>query len=383
MGRQRYGIGKQDFVSLRERNFVYIDKTQYIANLLEGSDLYFLSRPRRFGKSLFLSTLEQFFRGRRDLFKGLAIDSYPWDWQEYPIVKISFGMGSFHKEGGLVERIDDILKDIENEYNIKGEGVTSSIRFKSLIVQLKEKFNKGVIVLVDEYEKPLLDTYGEEIFESNRTELAQFYSVIKDNTEKIRLLFITGVTRFGRLNIFSGLNNLQDISLWEDFTSICGITQQEIEENLMPGVEEFAIKRGYTCKEALEKLKSYYDGYHFSEDLTDIYNPWSLLNCLSQKRLMSEWSSSGTSTYLFKILRKRNFELDKLLGTKVRERDLSGLDADMMNPITLLYQSGYLTIKSYNAVSNNYTVAIPNYEVRTALLEAIVPYYLGKEEKIN
>lgn len=382
MNTQIYPLGEQDFKMLRDYNNVYIDKTQYIPLLLRHR-FYFLSRPRRFGKSLFLSTLEQFFLGRRELFKGLAIDAYPWEWEPHPIIKISFATGNFRIKGGLVERINQILSKLENQYGCQSKYKTTSARFDDIISFIYKKFNKGVVILIDEYEKPLLDTYGEEIFESNRVDLSEFFSVFKDNTDKIRMLFITGVTRFGRLNIFSGLNNLQDISLMEDFTAICGITQHELEEYLMPGVEDFARKKEYSIPEALDVLKEYYDGYHFSGDLTDVYNPWSLLNCLTQKRLVSEWIKTGTSNYLLTILKKMDFNLEKLLGTTVSERDLNGLDADMMNPVTLLYQSGYLTIKTYDNRRETYTVAIPNHEVRTALLESIIPFYLGKQEKID
>lgn len=383
MVRQKYGIGTQHFPTLIERNFVYVDKTQYIIKLLEGSDLYFLSRPRRFGKSLFLSTLEQFFRARRDLFKGLAIDSYPWNWEEYPVIKISFGQGNFLSETGVAERIDQILSAVEREYGCKSHYTSVNARFSDLIFNLYRKFNKGVVILIDEYEKPLLDTYGEKNFESNRSLLAEFYSVFKDNTDKIRMLFITGVTRFGRLNIFSGLNSLKDISLSEHFSAICGITQQELESNFLPGVENLASRFKCSPDEALRILKENYDGYHFSGELIDVYNPWSLLNCLDEGRLVSEWIKTGASTYLLNILRKRHFNLTKLLGASVRESDLDGMDSEMMDPITLLYQSGYLTVKSYDVVSSRYEIGLPNHEVKIALMESIVPFYLNKSHKLD
>lgn len=382
MSAQIYPIGEQDFGEIIRLGQVYIDKTQYIPHLLERK-FYFLSRPRRFGKSLFLSTLEEFFRGHRPLFKGLAIDSYEWSWEEYPVIKISFAQGAFSKEHGIQDRIDGILSRVEKLYDIKGKGLTVPSRFESIIVQLYEKFGKGVVILIDEYEKPLLDTYGEDIFHSNRIDLAEFYSVFKDNTDKIRMLFITGVTRFGRLNIFSGLNNLKDISLSDKYSAICGITQRELEDNLLPGVERLARNLNCGNDEALQLLKDHYDGYHFSANSVDIYNPWSLLSCLDESRMTAEWSTSGTSTYLLNILKKRNFNLDKLLGTTVREQDLSGLDADMLNPVTLLYQSGYLTIKSSNPRAGTYTIEIPNYEVRTSLLLSIIPFYLGTEAKLD
>lgn len=384
MAAQKYGIGTQVFSTLRERDFVYVDKTQFIIQLLEGPDYYFLSRPRRFGKSLFLSTLEQFFLGRRDLFKGLAIDKYQdWEWEPHGVIRISFGQGDFSHNGGLNARIISILEKYEEEYGIEPKGDFPSNRLAHLISQLSKKTGKGIAVLVDEYEKPLLDTYGEDIFESNRKELASFYSALKDNTEYIRLIFITGITRFGQLNIFSGLNNLYDISLSPEFTSICGITEQEIKDNLAEGIQSFAEKTGNTVEETLQILKSNYDGYHFSENITDIYNPWSLLNCLKMGRLKSDWFTSGSPSYLFKILRKKNYDLEGLLGKRVSEDKLSGMGVEIMDPTALLYQSGYLTIKEYEASDNLYTIGLPNFEVRTALFERIIPYYLGKDKNLE
>lgn len=383
MATLKYGIGKQDFADMIERGFVYVDKTRYIRKLLDGSDLYFLSRPRRFGKSLFLSTLESFFEGRRRLFDGLDIETYPWDWEPYPVIRLSFAQGDFSSTEGLRRRISALLGFAEKKYGIRGEGPEPNLRLESLIHQLHELTGKKVAVLVDEYEKPLLDTYGEPAFERNRRELSAFYSVFKDNTEHLKLLFITGITRFGQLNIFSGLNNLKDISLSREFSAICGITREEIETYLTAGVEDFAAAEGCTAEKALELLKYYYDGYHFSEDLTDIYNPWSLLNCLGEGRLKSDWFASGSPRYLLKILKQKDYDLEGLLGTQVGEDELSGYGSDVMDPTALLYQSGYLTIKRYDRKTHLYEIGLPNFEVRTALMQAIIPYYLGKDDKFD
>lgn len=379
---QNYPLGEQNFKTLREMGQVYIDKTGFIPRLLRNR-YYFLSRPRRFGKSLFLSTLEQFFLGRRDLFEGLDIYDYPWDWAEYPVMRISFGQGAFSRKDGLKERIDAILSQAESRYGVATSATTAAVRLDYLLRSLHAKTGKEVVVLVDEYEKPLLDTYGEDIFESNRRELAEFYSPLKDNSEHIRFLFITGVTRFGKLNIFSGFNNLLDISLEPPFSTICGITEEEMNRRLRPGISDFAEAEGCSYEEAVATLKKYYDGYHFSEDLRDIYNPWSLMNCLYAGRIKSEWFSSGSPTYLLKILRRQNYDISRLLGTSVTEEQLKGNGADIMDPTALLYQSGYLTIKHYDRKTRLYRIALPNFEVRTALWETVIPFYLGKEERLD
>ena len=379
MERQKYGLGKQDFSSLRKRGFVYIDKTEYIIKLLEGADYYFLSRPRRFGKSLFLSTLYHFFRGNRELFKDLAIDSYDWNWESYPVIRLNLAEGSYSRPEGLEERLNEILAETEKFYNVSPSGTDPRSRFRNLIISLNERYDKGVVILIDEYEKPLLDTINEPHNEKYQKELADFYSVLKSNEEVIQFLFITGVTRFGHLNIFSGFNNLSDISLDDDFSALCGITQRELLENLRPGIENLAKAYEVDFEDALSKLKEHYDGYHFSRLLIDIYNPFSLLTCLNSSRITSRWFQSGSSRYLLDKLRANNFNLSSLEGVRVSEEILLGTDSSMNESVTLLYQSGYLTIKYYNPENNRYTLGLPNFEVRTALYSAIIPYYLGQK----
>lgn len=383
MAQDKYGIGMQDFADMIERNFVYVDKTQYIIKLLEGSDLYFLSRPRRFGKSLFLSTLKNFFLGRRELFKGMAIDSYDWDWIQYPVIHISFAQGSFADPEGLKDRISQMLFYLEEDFGLEKRFDKPSERFGDLIRRLRRREGRKVVVLIDEYEKPLLDAYGTPGFDSSRNELSGFYSALKDNTENIRLLFITGVTRFGQLNIFSGLNNLRDISLSDDFAAVCGITEDEIRAKLIPGIQKLAEKEGCSSEEVFRKLKRYYDGYHFSESLTDVYNPWSVFNCLREGRFSSDWFRSGSPSYLLKILKEKEYDLESLLGSEVSENKLTGFGVDVMDPTALLYQSGYLTISKYDRQTRLFTIGLPNYEVRTALFEAILPYYLGKDKELT
>ena len=371
-----YPIGEQSFKEIREAGKVYVDKTSFIPMLLRNK-FYFLSRPRRFGKSLFLSTLENFFLGRRELFKGLAIDSYGWDWQEYPVIRINLGEGSYSKDFGLEERLNEILEDYEFKYEIESAGSTPRARFRSLLKSLNRKFDRQVVILIDEYEKPLLDTIDRPHFQRYQDELADFYSVLKNNEGDIKFLFITGVTRFGHLNIFSGFNNLFDISLEEQFSTICGVTTEELLHYFHQGIEIFAKANKTNFEQALNLLKKNYDGYHFSHLLIDVYNPFSLLSCFYSKRITSIWFQSGSSRYLLNELKKNNYDLTDLEGVEANEDTLKGVDASMKDSVTLLYQSGYLTIKNFNPQTEQYTLGLPNFEVKRALYSVIIPYYLG------
>ena len=378
MEKQIYPIGEQNFREIRLTNKVYVDKTQFIPKLIDNK-FYFLSRPRRFGKSLFLSTLEYFFRGEKDLFKGLAVESMEWEWKEFPIIRIDLSNGSFSQKEGLEERLYEIIRVISRNYNVSVEGSSPRAKFNSLILRLKESTGMPVVVLIDEYEKPLLDSSEQTHNTDYQNQLRDFYSVLKDNGENIKMLFITGVTRFGHLNIFSGLNNLIDISLDNEFSSICGITEKELRDNFGPGIEAFASINGYTYEEVIKELKLYYDGYHFSRLLEDIYNPFSLISCLRVSDIVSRWFLSGSSSFLINKLRKAHFNIENLDGIRASESDLLGVDASMNNIVTLLYQSGYLTIKSYDIRSRSYLLGLPNREVSEALYSAIIPFYLGEK----
>ena len=383
MTSQRYPLGQQDFKTLRERNFKYVDKTQYIEKLINTSDYYFLSRPRRFGKSLFLSTLYYFFKGRRELFKGLAIECFDWEWAEYPIIRFDLSNGDFSKAFGLEQRLNEILKRCSEEYGVEIEGETPRAKFNSIIWNLKKKFGRDVVILVDEYEKPLLDSMHTDHFESYRSELADFYSVLKDNSPNIRFLFLTGITRFGHLNIFSGLNNITDISINPEFSAICGITQRELVDNFKQGIEELSEYNKWGKERTLMHLKNYYDGYHFSRISEDIYNPYSILSCLTEKELRSMWIATGMTKSLFHLIRNRNWDLTQIDNIKVNASVLLGVEAEFLSPTTLFYQTGYLTIKGYNSDSLEYTLGIPNQEVRQSLYEAIIPHYLGKDLELK
>lgn len=378
--KQIYPLGEQNFREIRENGKVYVDKTHFIPVLI-CNKFFFLSRPRRFGKSLFLSTLENFFKGNRKLFEGLAVESMDWAWEEYPVVRINLAEGSYSRADGLDQRLAEVLEDNAADYGLEVNGVDPRTMFRNLIKALNEKFDKKVVVLVDEYEKPLLDSIYSDHHESFIKKLADFYSVLKSNEERIQFLFITGVTRFGHLNIFSGFNNLTDISLLNEFSSICGITQTELETYFHNGIEDLARSKGVGYEETIARLKEYYDGYHFSSRLEDIYNPFSLLYCLRFSQFASNWIVSGSSKYLIETLRKNRYDLTRLEDVKASWVTLLGMDATMEDSVTLLYQSGYLTIKAYDENKDIYTLGLPNQEVSEALYSAIIPFYLGAQYK--
>ena len=382
MERQIYPLGQQSFKNIREEKKVYVDKTQFIPLLLENR-FYFLSRPRRFGKSLFLSTLENFFLGRRNLFEGLAVDSYPWNWEEFPVIRINMGEGSYSKANGLSQHLYEIVEDAESLYDLPPKGSDPRSRLRNIIIKLNAQTGKEVVILIDEYEKPLLDAFDKPHYELYREELADFYSVLKANEERIRFLFITGVTRFGHLNIFSGFNNLNDISLDTRYSSICGITREERDRFLLPGIDNLASDNGWTREDTLQRLKEYFDGYHFSKSLIDIYNPYSLLSSLDKLQILPIWIGTGMSKSALNIIESRNWDLTGIENVKARSFDLLGIDSEFLEPTTLLYQSGYLTIKHYDPQTEIYTLGIPNTEVRQSLYEAIIPKYIGKNLKAD
>lgn len=380
----RYPIGLQNFKEIREGGYTYVDKTHFIPLLLDKK-YYFLSRPRRFGKSLFLSTLHYFFRGKRDLFKGLYVDSWKdWDWEPYPVVNISFISGAFHEENGLKVRLLNILKETEEAYGLEIDEESPNERFGKLIRALHKKFDKKVVVLVDEYDKPLLDVIDDEKkLERNREMLSPFFSVLKDSDAHLKLVFLTGVARFGHLNIFSGVNNLEDISIDNDFSSICGITERELKDNFGEGIENLAENLSVSFDTALAKLKEYYDGYHFSAKLEDVYNPYSLITSLSKKEIRDVWVLTGSSSFLLKQLQKEDYNLFDLEGSISDAETLLGVDPNYSNPITLLYQSGYLTIKRLGEEPNEYILGLPNHEVTAALYKAVIPFYTKKRNAIQ
>lgn len=374
----KYPLGQQDFKNLRDRGLVYIDKTEFVMKIAEeGSQYFFLARPRRFGKSLFLSTLQYFFEGRRELFKGLAVDSMEWDWQQYPVLRLDLNTESYEGKGDLDSLFNNTLQKWENKFEIDRIADSFSSRFKNIIETAHNKTGRQVVILVDEYDKPLVaNIHNKENIDHYRERLSSIYSNFKSSAEHIRLVFLTGVSRFSKLSVFSDLNNITDISFIDEYADICGITEQEMLDNLQPGINRLAEKNNITTEDALLELKNNYDGYRFAENGSDIYNPWSLLNALSFSKISNYWNDTGMPRLVAKTLKRVNADLEKMFDTYCSQDDLKGLDLLTPQPLALLYQTGYLTIKSYNSKLKRYRLGIPNREVKDGLYKVLLPYYV-------
>lgn len=380
-------IDIQSFEDLRRKNFLYVDKTLYAFKLANLGKVYFLSRPRRFGKSLFLSTLKAYFLGQKELFKGLYIEKAEEKraeiekneaWGEYPVFYLDFNVGRYDLDGALAESLDYFLKKEEKIYRLKNEGDSFGKRFQSLIETAYNKTGKQAVILVDEYDKPLLQTMGvnEVLNEEYRNTLKAFYSVIKTCDQYIRFAFLTGVTKFSKVSISSDLNNLQDISMLNDYAEICGLTQAEIEKTFKPEIERLAKNTKNSYDKMLEELKKRYDGYKFSVLGESVYNPFSILNTFNSGELKNYWFATGTPTFLVNYLKAAHYNIPDLDGkVELDESMLNEYRADAKDPIPILFQSGYLTIKEYIEEVNMYRLGFPNDEVRYSFLENLVPAY--------
>ena len=374
-------IGIQDFEKLRTGNYVYVDKTQLIYQLARSSTPYFLSRPRRFGKSLLLSTFEYYFLGKKDLFKGLAIEKLEKDWIEYPVLKISFGLNSYENNERLKARLNSIVLENEKKFSVKKESDDLAERLANIIRSVYNQTGKQLVILVDEYDKPILDALYSEYEEQNRQLLRSFYSPLKDCDKYIRFLFITGITKVSHINIFSGLNQLDDISLSADYSSICGISESELEEYFLPEIEELANRQEMSLTEVKEKLAQMYDGYHFAHDVEGLYNPFCLLKCFREKDFGSYWFESGTPSFLVKTIQNQPLFLSSLInGKKAREDNFKNYDPDSKNMLPVVYQSGYLTIKGFEKERRIYTLDFPNREVEEGFLNVLLKKFVTLPE---
>ena len=373
----KYPIGEQDFKSLRNAGGIYIDKTEYIARLVDsGSKYYFLARPRRFGKSLFLSTLRYFFEGERDLFKGLYIDTVNWDWTEYPVLCLDFNTGMFEQPGGMEDLLEGMFSSWEKKYGIERVDLTYTQRFKKIIEEAHRKTDRQVVILVDEYDKALVrNLQKRDNFEHYRVWLASIYSNFKSSAEHIRLVFLTGVSRFSKLSVFSDLNNINDITFDNDYADICGITEQELFDNFQDGIADLSRSEGIDYESACLLLKANYDGYRFAKRGSDIYNPWSVLNALSKREIANYWNFTGKPTIVAEALKGINADLEKSLSRQCSLTELQGMDLTDVNPTALLYQTGYITIKGYNDKRQRYKLGIPNREVKEGFFNELLPYY--------
>jgi len=371
-------LGIQDFEYLRENNFLYVDKTIFLHYLVNLGKPYFLGRPRRFGKSLFLSTLKAFFLGKKELFKGLKIYDLETDWVEYPVIYLDFSKTFFEDMQSLYNVLDKLLSVYENELNITKISPEYSIRLENIIVEFKKKTQKNAVVLVDEYDKPLLDTIDNiEINAKIRNTLKGFYGILKGNDTNLRFLFLTGVTKFSKVSVFSDLNHLTDISLNDNFAEICGITESELKENFKPEIKALAEKQNLTYEETLAALKKHYDGYHFSPHSVGIYNPFSLLNTLYSKDFLNYWFKSATPTFLIKLLKTKNFNLLNFKDDfRIYVDSIDDYRTDNESVAPLLYQSGYLTIKGYDEEVNDYILGFPNEEVKYGFINELMPAYM-------
>ena len=370
-------IGIQDFKKLRTGNYVYVDKTSLVYQLTRTSTPFFLSRPRRFGKSLLLSTFEYYFSGKKDLFKGLAIEKLEKDWTEYPVIKISFGADSYADLESLKSALNFQLSKYEKKYNIIVDDKRSAPRLNNIIISAFNQTGSQVVILIDEYDKPILDALYTEYEEQNRQELRSFYSPLKDCDQYIRFLFITGITKVSHVNIFSGLNQLNDISLNRNYSSLCGITESELEEYFTPEIESLAKGQEITVSEAKIKLAEMYDGYHFSHDVEGVYNPFCILKCFMEKDFGSYWFESGTPSFLVKTLQNQPLFLANLInGRKAKEDNFKNYDPESKNMLPVIYQSGYLTIKGFDKSRRLYTLDFPNREIEEGFLNILLKKFV-------
>ena len=381
MTTRRYPIGIQTFERIRKESLFYVDKTELVYRMTHQSGTYFfLSRPRRFGKSLLVSTLQSYFEGRKELFEGLAIDKLEKDWTEYPVLHFSMATAKHMDVAALKSELNLKLLSYEKIYG-KGEGEKNeNQRLMGIITRAYQQTGKQVVVLIDEYDAPLLDVMHEdEMLPKLRNIMRNFYSPLKDCEPMLRFVFLTGITKFSQLSIFSELNNIKNISMNEEYAAICGITKDELLENMQEDIAELAKAQDITYDETVAQLTRQYDGYHFTLPSPDIFNPFSLLNCFSDRNLGAYWFGSGTPTYLIEMMRK--FEVLPSDVGETMETSLSAFDAPtehMIDITPLLYQSGYVTIKDYDRETQLYTLAIPNGEIRTGLFESLLPNYLGR-----
>ena len=375
----RYPIGVQTFETIIKENYIYVDKTDLVYNLAQNH-ICFLSRPRRFGKSLLVSTLDAYFSGRQDLFKGLKIEALEKTWDSYPIFRMDFAKGRFDIEGGLEQVLEEYVANWESIYGKNKIYKTLSSRFQYVLEQAAMKTGKKAVILIDEYDKPLLDVLENELEESNRSILKDFYGTFKAADASLRFVLLTGVTKFSQITVFSGFNQPNDISMDSRYDAICGITEKELHTVFTESIAEMAEDLNYTISEMKEILKKQYDGYHFSKKLIDVYNPFSIINAFDKKNIDNYWYKSGTPTYLAKLLEGHHTNIQELTSQTYESQYFIDYRADTEDPLAMLYQSGYLTIKSYDNIYGKYSLDYPNIEVTKGFVTLMTNSYFKKPE---
>lgn len=372
-----YPIGIQNFEKIRTEDFLYVDKTAEIYKLAKEGRYYFLSRPRRFGKSLLVSTMEAYFAGRKELFSGLAIEKLETEWKQHPVLHLDLSGVSYTDVSVLERVLSDKLAKWETLYGAVNTSDILGLRFKEVIEAAYNKTGNQVAILIDEYDKPIIDNLGNEPTLSRlRSMLQGFYSVMKSMDARIRFGFLTGVTKIGKMSVFSGLNNLNDISMIPDYVDICGISETELHEYFDESISELSSANEMSKEECYVKLKSMYDGYHFCEDSIGIYNPFSLLNTFQNKKFREYWFETGTPGFLVEVMRKTSFDVTTLENQTVDSTLMSNADAIFENPVPYLFQSGYLTITGYNDMFRLYQLGFPNQEVKNGFLNCLLKYYV-------
>ncbi len=378
--KKNYPVGIQSFEKIRSGNYCYIDKTKLIYNLVKSGQYYFLSRPRRFGKSLLVSTLEAYFQGKKELFEGLAVEKLEEEWIEYPILHLDLNTKKYENRSSLNEILNQHLEKWEAVYGDEKKERSPEERFSYIIEKISKVTGRNVVILIDEYDKPMLQAIGnEELLTDYRNTLKAFYGVMKSCDRYIKFALLTGVTKFSKVSVFSDLNNLMDISMSDRFANLCGITEKELYSNFQEEIIELGEKNGMTEEEAKATLKEMYDGYHFVEDSEDIYNPFSLLNTFAEMKFGSYWFETGTPTFLVELLKHSRYDLHRLTEEMASADSLGGIDTMYSDPVPILYQSGYLTIKGYDKEFKVYYLGFPNKEVEEGFTKFLLPCYAHLE----
>ena len=376
MSTKIYPIGIQNFEKIRNDGYLYIDKTALMYQMVKTGSYYFLSRPRRFGKSLLISTMEAYFQGKKELFAGLAVERLEKDWIKYPILHLDLNIEKYDTPESLDNILEKSLTAWEKLYGAEPSERSFSLRFAGIIERACKQAGQRVVILVDEYDKPMLQAIGNEKLQKQfRDTLKPFYGALKTMDGYIKFAFLTGVTKFGKVSVFSDLNNLDDISMRKDYIEICGVSDQELHENLDIELHEFAETQGLSYDKLCTKLKEYYDGYHFTHNSIGIYNPFSLLNAFKYKEFGSYWFETGTPTYLVKLLKKHHYDLEQMAHEETDAQVLNSIDSESTNPIPVIYQSGYLTIKGYDERFGIYRLGFPNREVEEGFIRFLLPFY--------